>query len=74
MREGLGICGGNVLKLGCDGGCTTINIIIFIELKKKDAKRNDKIAYLFYISSDNSVINIIKYKSKKCVFNRIHFA
>ena len=25
---------GNVLKLGCDYGCTTINILKFIELKK----------------------------------------
>ena len=25
---------GNVVKFGCDDGCTTINIIKFIELKK----------------------------------------
>ena len=33
-RGGLGVWDGNVLKLGCDDGCTTINIIKFIELKK----------------------------------------
>ena len=32
-REGLGVWDGNVVKLGCDDGCTTINIIKFIELK-----------------------------------------
>ena len=31
-RDGLGVWDGNV-KLGCDDGCTTINIIKFIELK-----------------------------------------
>ena len=30
-RDGLGIWDGNVLKLGCDDSCTTINIIKFIE-------------------------------------------
>ena len=30
-RVGLGVWDGNVLKLGCDDGCTTINIIKFIE-------------------------------------------
>ena len=30
-----GVWDGNVLKLGCDDGCTTINIITFIELFKK---------------------------------------
>ena len=29
-----GVWDGNVLKLGCDDGCTTINIIKFIEFKK----------------------------------------
>ena len=33
-RDGLGVWDGNVVKLGCDDGCTTINIIQFIELKK----------------------------------------
>ena len=28
---GLGVWDGNVLKLGCGDGCTTINIIKFIE-------------------------------------------
>ena len=32
--EGLGVWDENVLKFGCDDGCTTINIIKFIELKK----------------------------------------
>ena len=32
-RDGLGVWDGNLLKLGCDDGCTTINIIQFIELK-----------------------------------------
>ena len=31
-RGGLGVWDGNVLKLGCDDGCRTINIIKFIEL------------------------------------------
>ena len=31
--DGLGVWDGNV-KLGCDGGCTTINKIKFIEFKK----------------------------------------
>ena len=30
-KDGLGVWDGNVLKLGCDDGCTTINIIKFIE-------------------------------------------
>ena len=30
-----GVWDGNVLKLGCDDGYTTINIIKFIELFKK---------------------------------------
>ena len=33
-RDGLGVWDGNVVKLGCDDGCTTINIIKFLELKK----------------------------------------
>ena len=31
----LGIWDGNALKLGCDDHCTTINVIKFIELKKR---------------------------------------
>ena len=34
-RDGLGAWDGYVLTLGCDDGCTSINIIKFIELKKK---------------------------------------
>ena len=34
-RDGLAAWDGNVVKLGCDDGCTTINLIKFIELKKK---------------------------------------
>jgi len=30
-RDGLGVWVGNVVKLGCDNGCTTVNIIKFIE-------------------------------------------
>lgn len=33
-RDGLGDWDRNVLKLGCDDGCTTINIIKLTELKK----------------------------------------
>ena len=29
----------NVLKLGCDNGCTTIHIIKFVKLKKKKDHR-----------------------------------
>ena len=34
-RDRLEIWDGNVLKLGCDDGCITINIIKFIELKNR---------------------------------------
>ena len=30
----MGVWDGNVLKFGCDDGCTTVNIIKFIKLKK----------------------------------------
>ena len=33
-RDGLRVWDGNLLKLNCDDGCTTINIIKFTELKK----------------------------------------
>ena len=32
---------GNVLKLGCDDGCTTVNIIKFTEFFKKSKKIKD---------------------------------
>ena len=32
--DGLGVWDGNALKLHCDDGCTTIDIIKFIELKQ----------------------------------------
>ena len=38
-RDGLGIWNGDILKLCCYDGCTTINIIKFIELKKRNAKK-----------------------------------
>ena len=34
-RDGLGVWDGNVVKLGCDDGCTTVNIIKFTELRKR---------------------------------------
>ena len=34
-RDGLGVWHENVVKLGCDDGCTTINTTQFIELKKR---------------------------------------
>ena len=34
-RDGLEVWGENVLKLGCNDSCTTINIIKLTELKKK---------------------------------------
>ena len=34
-RIGLGVWDGNVVKSGCDDGCTTINIIKFIVFFKK---------------------------------------
>ena len=34
-RDGLGVWDGNIVKLCYDDGYTTINIITFIELKKK---------------------------------------
>ena len=33
VGEGLSVWDENVVKLGCDDGCTIINIIKFIELK-----------------------------------------
>ena len=33
---GLGVGDENVLKLGCDDGCPTVNTITFLELKKKN--------------------------------------
>ena len=32
-KDGLGVWDGNVVKLGCGDGCTSINIIKFLELK-----------------------------------------
>ena len=32
-RDGHGVWDGNVLKLGCDDGCTTVNVIKFIRKK-----------------------------------------
>ena len=40
-RVGLGVWDGNVLKLGCDDGCTTINIIKFIEFLKNLSKQTE---------------------------------
>ena len=37
--DGLGVWDGNVAKLCCDYGCTTINIIKFIKLKKVKKKK-----------------------------------
>ena len=34
-KDGLRVCDGKVLKLGCDDGCTTINIINQMNLKKE---------------------------------------
>ena len=34
-RGGLGVWDGSVLKLGCNNGCITINIINFTEIFKK---------------------------------------
>jgi len=33
--NGLGVWDGNAIKLKCDDCCTTINVIKFIELRKK---------------------------------------
>ena len=35
MGGGLGVWDGNPVKLGCDDGCTTINVIKFTEQKKR---------------------------------------
>ena len=35
-RNGLRVWDGNVVKLGCDDGCTTRNTIKFIEYKNED--------------------------------------
>ena len=34
-RDGLGVWDGNPVKLGCDDCCTTINVIKYVQLKKK---------------------------------------
>ena len=34
--DGLGVWDGNAIKLACDDCCTTVNVIKFIELKKKE--------------------------------------
>lgn len=34
----LGVLNGSVLKLGCDGGCTAINIVKFTEFLKRENK------------------------------------
>ena len=41
MGGGLGFGDGNVLKLGCDDGCTAIKIMKFIELNNNSNKGND---------------------------------
>ena len=41
--RGLGVWDGNVLTLGCDDGCTTINTIKLTEFKKE--KRKKKISH-----------------------------
>ena len=43
-EEWIGVWDGNVLKLDCDEGCTTINIRKFIELKNKNV---NKIEYIY---------------------------
>ena len=35
MGYALGVWDGNTIKLGCDDHCTSINVVKFIELKKK---------------------------------------
>lgn len=37
----VGDWGGNVVKLGCDDGCTPTNIIKFTELKRKESACSD---------------------------------
>ena len=36
-RNGLRVWDGNAIKLGCNDHCTTINVMKFIELKKKNS-------------------------------------
>ena len=55
-REGwTGVWDGNVLKLGCDDGCATINIIKFIEFKKinffSKPKKKEAFTWLTYYGS-----------------------
>ena len=38
----MGVWDGNAMKLGCDDLCTTINVIKFIELKKKKRGRGSR--------------------------------
>ena len=37
-RNVLGVWNRNAIKLGCDDHCTTINVIKFTNLKKKERK------------------------------------
>ena len=43
-RDGLGVWDGNVLKSGCDDGCTTINII---KLKNNKLKFKSSVSWNF---------------------------
>ena len=38
MGDRLGVWDGIVIKLGCDDHCTTLNVVKFIEFKKKKTK------------------------------------
>ena len=45
-RGGLWVWDGNVLKVGCDDGCKTINVIKFIKLVEKERKEGQPRVYL----------------------------
>ena len=55
VRDGVGVCVGIAVKLGCDDVCTTINTIKFTELKKitksKQHIREHSITPIFYYPS-----------------------
>ena len=58
----------NVLKLGCDDGCTTINIIEFIEFFKKKGKSKLKKQKVTYTPMFTAALFTIakRWKQPKC--------
>ena len=67
-RDGLGVWDGNVVKLGCDYGCTTINIIKFIKFKKKNRRMAKVVGNLKIFKEKNYILQ--SKKVEECVSNQ----